>query len=147
MIFLGGDDDHEALAFSLHVAQHPNVRLTVVWIRVEMQHKQRSMKNPYINLMEHVKYNPNLTGKVAFKEEVVEDGIGTTHVIRTMDGHFSLVIVGRHHIENSQCILGLTEWCELPELGPLGNLLASDFTFSVLVVQHRSFNFTFGCNT
>ncbi|XP_057431328.1 cation/H(+) antiporter 14-like [Lotus japonicus] len=145
IVFLGGADDQEALAFGLHMAQHPNVRLTVFWIRVEMLKKQRNMNDPYIELIEHIKYNPNLTGKVNFKEEIVEDGIGTTHIIRTMEGHFNLVIVGRHHRENFECTLGLTEWCELPELGPVGNLLASDFTFSVLVVQQQSFNFDFGC--
>ncbi|XP_057431658.1 cation/H(+) antiporter 14-like [Lotus japonicus] len=143
MIFLGGADDQEALVFSLHMAQHPNIRLTVFWIRVKMKHKQRSMENPYIEIMEYIKYNPNLKGKVTFKEEIVEDGLGTTHVIRTMEGNFNLVIVGRHHIINSPCTLGLTEWCELPELGPVGNLLASDFTFSVLVVQQQPFNFDF----
>ena len=136
MIFLGGDDDHEALAFSLHVAQHPNIRLTVFWIRVKMQQKQRSMKNPYVDLMEHLKDNPNLKGKVTFKEVIVEDGIETTHALRKIEGLFNLVVVGKHHIPNSACTLGLTEWSELPELAPIGNLLASDFTFSVLVVQH-----------
>ncbi|XP_057431094.1 cation/H(+) antiporter 14-like [Lotus japonicus] len=134
MIFLGGDDDQEALAFSLQMAQHPNIRLTMFWVRVNMEEKQRNMKNPFIYLMEHIKYNLNLKGKVNFKEEIVEDGIGTIHVIRTMEGHFNLVIVGKHHIMESPCTLGLTEWCELPELGLVGNLLASDFTFSVLVV-------------
>ncbi|XP_057450797.1 cation/H(+) antiporter 14-like isoform X1 [Lotus japonicus] len=140
MIFLGGADDQDALAFSFKMAQHPNIRLTVFWVRVNMHHIQRNMKNPYIDVMEHIKYNPNLKGKVNFKEEIVEDGIGTTHVIRTMEGHFNLVIVGRHHIADSRCTLGLTEWCELPELGLIGNLLTSDFTFSVLVVQQQPFN-------
>ncbi|TKY47213.1 Cation/H(+) antiporter 14 [Spatholobus suberectus] len=146
MIFLGGGDDQEALAYSLRIAQHPNVRLTVFWVRVKVQGNQRKMKNPYIDLMEHIRYSSNHEGKVAFKEEIVEDGAGTTQVIRMIEGHFSLVIVGKHHLADSPCTLGLTEWCELPELGPLGNLLAtSDFTFSVLVVQQQPpFNYKFG---
>ena len=68
----------------------------------------------------------------------MEDGEGTTQVIRSIEGQYKLVVVGRHYIKDSPCTLGLTEWCELPELGPLGNLLAtSDFTFSVLVVQQQ----------
>ncbi|XP_061341677.1 cation/H(+) antiporter 14-like [Gastrolobium bilobum] len=146
MIFVGGGDDQEALAYSLRIAQHPNVRLTVFWLRVKMQGKQRNTKNPYIDLMEHIRYsNKHNNQQVTFKEESVEDGAGTTQVIRKMEGNFSMVIVGRHHMPDSPCTLGLTEWCELPELGPIGNLLAtSDFTFSVLVVQQQSF-YNFRC--
>ncbi|AES69533.1 cation/H(+) symporter 13 [Medicago truncatula] len=141
MLFLGGADDQEAMAYAMRIAEHPNVKLTVIWVRYMMQQKQFNIKNPYIDLMEHVRYTSNLKEKVFFKEEIVEDGAGTTQVIRRMEGRFSLVIVGRHHIANSPCIMGLTEWCELPELGPVGNLLAtSDFTFSVLVVQQQPYN-------
>lgn len=142
MIFLGGADDQEALAYGMRIAEHSKVRLTVIWVRIKtQQHKDWNIKNPYIDLMERAKYTGNLEGKVFFKEEIVEDGEGTAQVIRRLEGRFNFVIVGRHHIVNSPCTLGLTEWCELPELGPLGNLLAmSDFTFSVLVVQQQPFN-------
>ncbi|KAH1153372.1 hypothetical protein AAZX31_18G056200 [Glycine max] len=145
MVFLGGGDDQEALAYSLRMAQHPNVRLTVFWVTIKMQDNQRKTKNPYIDLMEHIRYSSYHEGKVTFKEEIVEDGAGTTQVIRMIEGHYSLVIVGRHHMADSPCTLGLTEWCDIPELGPLGNLLAtSDFTFSVLVVQQQPpFNYEF----
>ncbi|CAL0334961.1 unnamed protein product [Lupinus luteus] len=141
MIFLGGADDQEGLAYSLRIAQHPSVKLTVFWVRAETHTKQYNMKNPYIDLMKHIRYSNKHNEQVKCKEEIVEDGLGTTQFIRTMEGYFNLVIVGRHHLADSPCILGLTEWCELPELGPLGNLLAStDFTFSVLVVQQQQFN-------
>jgi len=138
MIYLGGADDQEALSYSLRIAQHPNVRLTVFWVRVKMQGKQRKTKNPYIDLMENTRYSSLHEGKVTFKEEAVEDGVETTKVIRRIEANFCLVIVGKDHVKDSPCTLGLTEWCELPELGPLGNLLAtSDFTCSVLVVQEQ----------
>ncbi|KAK7387274.1 hypothetical protein VNO78_27945 [Psophocarpus tetragonolobus] len=138
MVFLGAGDDPEALAYSLRIAQHPNVRLTVFWIRVKMLDNKRKTKNPYIDLMEQIRYSTYHDGKVIFNEEIVEDGVETTQLIRRIEGYYSLVIVGRHHIPDSPCILGLSEWCELPELGPLGNLLAtSDFTFSVLIVQQQ----------
>ncbi|XP_058783729.1 cation/H(+) antiporter 14-like [Vicia villosa] len=141
MIFLGGADDQEALACGMRIAKHPNVRLTVIWVRFKRQQKNYNVKSPYIDMMEHIRYTSNLKDKVYFKEEVVEDGEGTTQVIRMMGNDFNLVIVGRHHIPNSPCTLGLTEWCELPELGPIGNLLAtSDFTFSILVVQQQPFD-------
>ncbi|KAL5077136.1 hypothetical protein RYX36_016120 [Vicia faba] len=141
MIFLGGADDQEALAYGMRIAEHPNIRLTVIWVRFKRQQKHYGVKNPYVDMMEHIRYRSNLKDKVYFKEEVVEDGEGTTQVIRMMDSIFNLVIVGKHHLANSPCTLGLTEWCELPELGPVGNLLAtSDFTFSVLVVQQQPFD-------
>ncbi|XP_014489608.1 cation/H(+) antiporter 14-like [Vigna radiata var. radiata] len=138
MIYLGGGDDQEALSFSLRIAQHPNVRLTVFWVRVKTQSKQRKTKNPYIDLREHIRYSSYLEGKVTFNEEVVEDGADTTKAILRIEKLFSLIIVGKHHVKDSPCTLGLTEWCELPELGPLGNLLAtSDFTCSFFVVQEQ----------
>ncbi|CAJ1960498.1 unnamed protein product [Sphenostylis stenocarpa] len=138
MVFLGGADDQEALAYSLRVAQHPNVRLSVFWVRVKIVGSHRKTKNPYVDLMEHIRYSSSLEGKVTFNEETVEDGAGTTEFIRRIEPLFGLVIVGKHHLEDSPCTLGLTEWCELPELGPLGNLLAaSDFTCSVLVIQEQ----------
>ncbi|XP_027932891.1 cation/H(+) antiporter 14-like [Vigna unguiculata] len=138
MIYLGGGDDQEALSFSLRMAQHPNMRLTVFWVRVNTQSKSRKTKNPYIDLREQIRYSSCLEGKVTFKEEVVEDGADTTKAILRIEKLFSLIIVGKHHVKDSPCTLGLTEWCELPELGPLGNLLAtSDFTCSFLVIQEQ----------
>ncbi|KAK7305482.1 hypothetical protein VNO77_43388 [Canavalia gladiata] len=138
MAYLGGGDDQEALSYSLRMAQHPQVKLTVFWIRVKMHGYQRNLKNSFIDLMDHIHQSTKHKNKVTFKEEIVDDGAGTTQVIRRMEGNFNLVIVGRHHVADSPCTLGLAEWCEFPELGPLGNLLAtSDFTFSVLVVQQQ----------
>lgn len=62
----------------------------------------------------------------------------TVAVIRGVDGIQDMYVVGRGHGKESPLTAGLTDWSECPELGPIGDLLASpDFgtTASVLVLQ------------
>jgi hypothetical protein len=58
--------------------------------------------------------------------------------IRKMEGLHQLYIVGRGYESGSPLTVGLQEWAECPELGPIGDVLvSSEFTktVSVLVVQ------------
>jgi hypothetical protein len=70
-------------------------------------------------------------------EEVVRDGVELAGCLAKMVGCFDLVLVGKYH-QKSPLFRGLEEWSECPELGVIGDMLASpDFecTASVLVVQ------------
>ncbi|KAI4315964.1 hypothetical protein L6164_023987 [Bauhinia variegata] len=137
MIFLGGNDDREALAYAMHMVGHSHVTLTIVCISSERDRKHINKKNN-CSLSEYVKACAMSRGDVSFNEEIVQDGAGTTEVIRKMESNVDMVIVGRHQDTSFSSILGLTEWSEHPELGPVGDLLASsDFRFSVLVVQEK----------
>ncbi|CAI0415604.1 unnamed protein product [Linum tenue] len=73
-------------------------------------------------------------------EERVRDGSDTSCIVREMGGNVDLVVVGRRHDTGCQALSGLAQWMEVPELGPLGDVLASqDFTAaaSVLVIQQQ----------
>merc|ERR1712071_366421 len=75
---------------------------------------------------------------VIYTEKIVNNGEETVAVIRSMDNMHDLFIVGRGQGTISPLTAGLTDWSECPELGAIGDLLASsDFaaTVSVLVVQ------------
>ncbi|GFZ01704.1 cation/hydrogen exchanger 14 [Actinidia rufa] len=118
LLFLSGaDDDREALMYGRRMADHPNVTLTVAWIRPVAHNKRR----------------------MVLREEMVEDAEGTTQVIHSMEDSFDLFIVGRHHEPDSPLTIGLTEWSECPELGVIGDMLASsDFSvFSSGGVQQQ----------
>ena len=77
--------------------------------------------------------------RIYYKKETVRHGLDTRHVIHKMADNFDLVIVGKYHEQDSPVTLGIREWSESPELGVLGDMLASSvFLFSVLVVQKQS---------
>ncbi|KAL6640674.1 hypothetical protein ACP70R_021797 [Stipagrostis hirtigluma subsp. patula] len=79
-------------------------------------------------------------------EKTVEDGEGTAAVVRSMSEKFDLLIVGRRGGENdgmegsAALTSGLSEWSECPELGVLGDMLATaEFAskVSILVIQQQ----------
>lgn len=136
MIYICGDDDKEALAYSRHMAEHPNVSVTVIWFK-QQDHDGLSSNDPDdIECIKEFRANAVTSKRVAYKEEIVKDGLRTTEVIRSMEDNFDLVIVGKNHDPDCPATFGLTEWSECPELGSIGDMLASsDFPFSVLIVQ------------
>lgn len=78
------------------------------------------------------------TGVVSYIEKFVENGAQTVSALSSMDGMVSLFIVGKGGRDLSPLTAGINDWIEFPELGVIGDLLASsDFTVSgsVLVVQ------------
>lgn len=122
MLYLGGADDREALAYSKRMANHENVSLTVV----------------LFNKVD-IEITRNEIGKgIVYKEVTVNDGSGTTSVICELEDEFDLFVVGKHHEPKSPLTSGLIEWSEYPELGIIGDMLAApEFRFSVLVVQQQ----------
>nr|POE82924.1 cation/h(+) antiporter 14 [Quercus suber] len=139
MLFIGGADDREALAYSIRMAGHPNVSLTVVQLIASGYNTSSDQNNLDKEAMDELWASINGNQKIKHEEERVRDGADTTLVIQKMANNFDLVIVGRYHEPHSPITLGLTEWSECPELGVLGDMLAnSSFRFSVLVVQNNS---------
>ncbi|KAK9998428.1 hypothetical protein SO802_018031 [Lithocarpus litseifolius] len=139
MLFIGGADDREALAYSIRMAGHPNVSLTVVQLIASGYNTSNYQNNLDKEAMDELWASINNNQKIKHEEETVRHGADTTHVIQKMANNFDLVIVGRYHEPHSPVTLGLIEWSEYPELGVLGDMLASSsFRFSVLVVQHNS---------
>lgn len=77
-------------------------------------------------------------GSIVYTEKVVNHGEETVAAIRSIDPIHDLFIVGRGQGMISPLTAGLMDWSECPELGAIGDLLASsDFAsmYSVLVVQ------------
>lgn len=82
-----------------------------------------------------------VSGTVSFVEKTVANSLETLDALRGMDGMYALYLVGRGGRRLSPFLMGLNDWEECPELGPIGDLLASsDFTVhgSVLVLQQNS---------
>ncbi|XP_076938742.1 cation/H(+) antiporter 1-like [Bidens hawaiensis] len=81
------------------------------------------------------------SGKVRFVEKYVDNGAEIGMVLRDMMETYSMFIVGTGG--RGECLLttGISDWEECPEIGVVGDFLASsefDISGSVLVVQqHR----------
>ncbi|ERM99916.1 hypothetical protein AMTRI_Chr10g225100 [Amborella trichopoda] len=163
VLFFGGPDDREALAYASRMAEHPGVSLTVVRFlpgdeAVEPEFPvadtlyQDDSKNLRIltvltdNDREHhlddgyiAEFRLRTVGdeSIMYTEKVVNNVEESIAAIRSMDSIHDLFVVGRAQ-RVSSLTTGLTDWSECPELGPIGDLLASsDFaaTVSVLIMQ------------
>ncbi|GAB2211418.1 hypothetical protein Drorol1_Dr00024731 [Drosera rotundifolia] len=142
MLFLGGDDDHEALAYSRRMAEHPYVRLQVIRIRPRTQISEDNQEMNDFDKEIIDDFLSSVTNKenIAYHEALVDDGVGTTGIARSLENHIDLVLVGRHHEPDSPATSGLAERSECPELGAIGDMLATwDFRFSVLVMQQQPY--------
>ncbi|XP_077229989.1 cation/H(+) antiporter 15-like [Tasmannia lanceolata] len=156
MLFFGGPDDREALAYAWRMSEHPGVSLTVLRLVAGKDvvepsdvgaddskiltvmtdyERERQLDDEYINEFRLKNVNDK---SVVYTEKVVNNGEETVSAISCLDIINDLYIVGRGQGMVSLLTTGMTEWSECPELGAVGDLLASsDFaaTASVLVIQ------------
>lgn len=159
-VFIGGGDDREALAYATRMARHPGVRLTVlrfvedaaaaarakpwgpgrrVLATLERQEmEQRSDEEFFAGF--YGRYVAGGKG-VGYVEKQVESGVDTVAVLRGVEAEYQLFVVGSGKERQSALTAGMGEWAEFPELGPIGDVMASsDFSASASVMviqQHR----------
>ncbi|KAL5704571.1 hypothetical protein ACHQM5_022979 [Ranunculus cassubicifolius] len=141
LLFLGGADDREALSYAMRMVEHHTVKLTLIKLtskeEVSIDDGMKILDNEILN---DFKSETLHNDRVWHKEEIIDDGQGVMNVIRSIKDGYDLVMVGRRHME-SPLTTGLTEWMEHPELGTIGDILAtSDFASLpyVLVVQQQT---------
>ncbi|XP_020590651.1 cation/H(+) antiporter 28 [Phalaenopsis equestris] len=152
VVFIGGGDDREALAYAGRVARHPGVRLTVlrflpdgkvtgpgrrILTAAEKHEMERKADEEYLAGF-YERYVEGGRG-VRYVEKRVGSGVETVATLRGLEGEHELFVVGRGKEMESVLTAGMSEWAEYPELGPIGDVLAApDFsvTASVLVIQH-----------
>ncbi|KAK9727329.1 hypothetical protein RND81_05G274000 [Saponaria officinalis] len=133
MLFIGGSDDHEALALARRMTEHQSVRLTVIWLR--LKDVQPPLEDVRVMTDFHIKAKKN--DRIGFREHYIIDDIETKNVVISMQ-HVHLFIVGKYHEPGCPVIQGMTDLNENPEIGALGDMLAtSNFRFSILVVQRQ----------
>ncbi|KAJ0017361.1 hypothetical protein Pint_10017 [Pistacia integerrima] len=145
MVFIGGPDDREALAYAWRMSASKHaIKLAVVRLHPGTSTKeteyspdiqnQTQLDTEFIN-----EFRARTEGepRVNYKEKMVKNAEETITVLRGMDhGKIDLYIVGRQVIETS-ITAGMLEWSKCPEIGAIGDMLVfSDFArSSVLVVQ------------
>ncbi|XP_009620181.1 cation/H(+) antiporter 18-like [Nicotiana tomentosiformis] len=147
VLFFGGYDDREALAYGTRIAEHPGINLVVVRFVLDPEVVGKSVKldmeqtySPEANskdeeLLIDLKHKISKNGSVKYEEKTVKDVAGTIESIRSYS-RCNLFLVGR--MSEGQVVAALDKKSDCPELGPLGNLLTCpefSTTASVLVVQ------------
>ncbi|XP_071934425.1 cation/H(+) antiporter 3-like [Coffea arabica] len=141
VIFIGGADDREALAYGKRMARSPGIHLTVIrFIPWDPMSEIQWDAVLDAELLKDTRLQGTHQDNIVYREEKVKDGAETALQVHAMEEAFDLIMVGRRHREESPQLLGLNEWIELPELGPIGDMLAaSDINrpVSVLVVQQQ----------
>ncbi|KAJ4818715.1 Cation/H(+) antiporter 19 [Rhynchospora pubera] len=136
VLFFGGCDDREALAYASRMAEHPGISLTVTRFITN-----NSLNIPLVSedntadqmAIEACKAKAE-EGNIKYQELVVDDHADVAVAIRDMGKGINLFLVGQSPPVSEP----LLERQDCPELGPVGGFLASrEFTAtaSVLVVQ------------
>ncbi|KAL6509368.1 hypothetical protein OROGR_022678 [Orobanche gracilis] len=141
--FFGGTDDREALAYARRMALSPGVHLTVVRFVSWDIYAGDSQWDAVLDaeILKDTRMQGVHQENIVYKEERVKDGAETALLIHGMEEAFDLIMVGRRHKDDTPQLLGLSEWNDLPELGPVGDMLAAadlSTPVSVLVVQHQN---------
>lgn len=170
MLFVQGPDDREALAYARRMTGNPGVILTVlrfvpgkellkseeiasgnaaaadvnddedgeVFSSMFEKEKEKLLDDDYIN---EFRFRTMHDQSISYMEKPVNSGDQIVVTIRSGYNDFDLYIVGRGDGMQSPLTFGLSEWSDCPELGVVGETLASaDFltSGSVLVMQQSA---------
>ncbi|XP_045815781.1 cation/H(+) antiporter 15-like [Trifolium pratense] len=159
VIFVGGPDDREALAVAWRMAGHPGIRLSVVRMllfddaakidtsdHTEAQgvlsdvmnnDKQKELDDEYVYSFRLKAVNND--DSISYSEVDVHSGEDIPTILNELNTFgYDLYIVGHGNCRNLRVFSNLLEWCDCPELGVIGDILASNnfvSRSSVLVVQ------------
>ncbi|KAL5096579.1 hypothetical protein RYX36_000906 [Vicia faba] len=154
VLFFGGSDDREALSYGWRMSRHPRVNLTVMHFIPRKDETQtlkadddqlddpRSLISNKLDeeCINEMKMIVASNDSMSYIEKVVSNGEETVAAIRGMNNVNDLFIVGQGQGNSSSALMeGLTDWSECPELGAIGDLLASsDFeTSASVLVMHQ----------
>ncbi|OMP02378.1 Cation/H+ exchanger [Corchorus olitorius] len=144
VLFLGGADAREALAYADRMVGNPNVSLTVIRFlssNSEGDDEREKKLDDGVVTWFWVKNETN--NRVIYREVVVRNGAETVAAIQAMteENYYHLWIMGRKQGINPRLLEGMSTWTENKEqLGIIGDYVSSaDFPAadSVLVVQQQ----------
>ncbi|KAK9124643.1 hypothetical protein Sjap_014245 [Stephania japonica] len=141
LLFLGGADDREALAYAQRMATDSGIKLSVVRLAAANDPNVDEWQNVLDDeALKNFQLETYLNGNVLYAEIVTKDVEQTSAIIRSLENWNNLIIVGRRHGVSSPITAGFLAWSECPELGAMGDLLTSSSfqsRVSILVVQQQ----------
>ncbi|KAH0909457.1 hypothetical protein HID58_032778 [Brassica napus] len=133
VLFFGGGDDREALAYGLRMAEHPEVKLTIVAIS-----GSEISKSNILEAQETYRFLAAIKNKAAvstrFEERIVNSTGEAVKIIQEFC-ECDILLVGKSSERPFVSKLPVMMKMDYPELGPVGNLILMSTSVSVLVVQ------------
>ncbi|CAK7335645.1 unnamed protein product [Dovyalis caffra] len=150
VLFFGGRDDREALAYGARMAEHPGISLSAIRftaspeivgeiVRVDINDDYNvSAESTDDEFIAEFKKKISNDSSVKYEERVANNAAETFEAAKEFS-RCNLFLVGR--VPQGPVAASLNVKVDCPELGPVGNLLISpDFTTlaSVLVMQQRT---------
>ncbi|XP_038680508.1 cation/H(+) antiporter 18-like [Tripterygium wilfordii] len=150
VLFFGGRDDREAVAYGVRMAEHPGISLMVIHFVVEPAATGEILRIDMINnfgnkpssldeeCLSELMKRTSLDDSVKYEQKFVRNAAQIIDVIREQN-RTNLFLVGR--MPDGEVALALNKSSECPELGPIGSLLTfsdSPTRASVLVLQQYS---------
>ncbi|RID44489.1 hypothetical protein BRARA_I01277 [Brassica rapa] len=133
VLFFGGGDDREALAYGLRMAEHPEVKLTIVAIS-----GSEISKSNILEAQETYRFLAAIKNKAAvstrFEERIVNSTGEAVKIIQEFC-ECDILLVGKSSERPFVSKLPVMMKMDYPELGPVGNLILMCTSVSVLVVQ------------
>ncbi|KAF6176305.1 hypothetical protein GIB67_039383 [Kingdonia uniflora] len=159
VLFFGGPDDREALSYAWRMARHPGVSLTIFRflpgedaVKPKRNYDNFTNGRSNLNIVTEIETERLYDDKyitdfglqnvsdetIVYTEKFINNAEETVVAVRSMENIHDLYIVGRGQGMISLHIASLNDWSECPELGAIGDLLASSdsaITISMLVVQ------------
>ncbi|OEL16614.1 Cation/H(+) antiporter 15 [Dichanthelium oligosanthes] len=156
-VFLGGPDDREAVALACRLAKNESVCLTVVrFVLREKTHEHDRVATAIPDVdgeVSVVVHDPDevcmwafqreyvAKERAAYAEKAVTVPMDVVEALRGFAGEYALVVAGRGGRQPAELLVGLEGWAECAQVGPVGEILASDQSLdmgSVLVVQQKT---------
>ncbi|XP_026416039.1 cation/H(+) antiporter 15-like [Papaver somniferum] len=159
VLFFGGPDDREALAFAMNMIHHPSVFVTVIRFYGPTSSSTPGEVNDFLGgsgsidvqryklldeeLVDQYKINAMHDETLTYKEVDVKDAAETIWAVQSIHDDFDLMLVGRQQITDSDIINASVFDADSPEfedLGAIGDLVASpdyDIKGSILIIHQR----------
>uniref|UniRef100_A0A0D3E427 Uncharacterized protein n=1 Tax=Brassica oleracea var. oleracea TaxID=109376 RepID=A0A0D3E427_BRAOL len=139
VLFFGGGDDREALAYGLRMAEHPGIKLTIVAISgsdISKSYILEAQETPPFLLDE--RFLAAIKNKAAISTRFEERIVNSTYEAVKIIQEFckcDILLVGKSSERPFVSKLPVMMKMDYPELGPVGNLILISTSVSVLVVQ------------
>ncbi|KAI4346534.1 hypothetical protein L6164_007423 [Bauhinia variegata] len=142
VIFFGGRDDREALCLAKRAAMGTDISLVVYHI-VSADHVKSTNWEAMLDddvLRDINDPRSSRHHNIMYEEIVADDASSTTSFVLDIANEFQFIIVGRNYGVEIPQTQGLQTWSDFPELGAIGDMLASpdlDTKASIIVVQQQ----------
>ncbi|KAL5974696.1 hypothetical protein ACLOJK_031366 [Asimina triloba] len=143
VLFFGGPDDREALAYAARMAEHPSVVLAVIrFLATDLSMETMEEKPLDDELVGEFRLRSVDDVKICYHETVVHDDEEAVRALCAINNSYDLMVVGRNQWFDLDLAEGLSLWRENTELGAIGDMCTSSEFFggkaSVLVMQQQA---------